>query len=94
VLGVMAQRVADGAVDLREAKELVALAKLLRRDDGVEPGRRVLDEGPILGAAAEEAGDACRRLAQQPRQVAPEEGVSIRRRQAFAASSTMRGVAP
>ena len=62
-LRVIAQRIRDGAIDLREADQLVARREPDRRDDCVEAGRRILDEGPVFAATAQETGDASRGVA-------------------------------
>ena len=52
--GGMAQRVADARIDMVRGEDLVARREVERADDGVDPGRRILDEGEALRVRAEE----------------------------------------
>jgi hypothetical protein len=55
---VVAQRIGDGAIYLREAEQLVARRDVKRCDYRVEAGCRILDKRPVFAAAAEKIGYA------------------------------------
>jgi hypothetical protein len=55
---VVAQRIGDGAIYLRQAEQLVARRDVKRSDYRVEPGRRILDKRPVFAATTEKTGYA------------------------------------
>ncbi len=76
-LGMVAQRVADRAIDLRQADELGAGFERQRSDDRVEPRSRILDECPILPPPAQKSGNPVGRPADEAGQVAAEKGARV-----------------
>ena len=74
---MVGERIADCAIDLRQAQELVARRQRQRGDDRVEPRSRILDKRPILAPSPEKPGHPPGRLAQQAREVAAKEGAGV-----------------